>query len=266
MDLERQVLLIERPETEHYWARSSSETKQFTFLDNTYFIQMAPHPKLSLCRAESQDVPCSGRLLVEVRCLCKNSCLCCCTNAGYSNLYASISAPLTKPFSRCPSSNMSNSFIGAWSSPPTKIGGQKRLNRWPTKDLAATVDNTQFTKDDVYTIVSRQPVSRIGNDSRLTGFTNSTINGQFWIVGPSCSRIFSLTQSALVSASDIEFWEIRSMPLFHYFNQHQPLIKFSSMLRSFVANFTSSLLHRIVSLFWIPFKKNSMKSMVSNKY
>ena len=54
---EWQVLLIERPETEHERARSSSETKPHIFGDNTYFIQMALHTKASLSSAKNQDVP-----------------------------------------------------------------------------------------------------------------------------------------------------------------------------------------------------------------
>ena len=54
---ELRVPLIGRPETEHEWAKSNTETTPYMFWDSIYFIQMALHTKASLWKAESQDVP-----------------------------------------------------------------------------------------------------------------------------------------------------------------------------------------------------------------
>ena len=137
-----QVLLIEKHETEHEWDGSSNQTYP-TSLETIHTLYRWRRTRKPACEEQKvRTFPTSGRLLVEVR----SSCLCSSTNDWYSELQASISGPLTHLFSRCPPSNMSNSCMGAWSFPTISIGGKKQLNHWPITDLAATVDNAQFTK------------------------------------------------------------------------------------------------------------------------
>ena len=148
---EWQVLLIERPEREHEWARSSRETNRYIFGVNTILYRWRRTRKPACEEQKIRTIPTSARFLVEVR----PSCLCSCTNDWYSDLQASVSAPLTHPFSSSPSSNMSKSCMGAWSSPTIRIRGQNQLNSWPITDLAATVDNPQLTKSSRNFLQSR---------------------------------------------------------------------------------------------------------------
>ena len=93
------------------------------FENKRFFIQMAPYTKTNCEEQKLRTFLTSRRLLVEV---C-SSCLYSCTYDWYSDLQASISTPFIQVFSRSPSSNMSNSCIGEWSSPTINTGGQKQL-------------------------------------------------------------------------------------------------------------------------------------------
>ena len=89
-------------------AKSRRERLCTTRLDTIHTLYRWRRTRKKACEEQKvRTFPMSGKLLVEVR----SSSLCSCTSDWYSDLQASISAPLTQPFSRNSSNNMSISCM-----------------------------------------------------------------------------------------------------------------------------------------------------------
>ena len=65
----------------------------------------------------------------------------------------------------------------------------------------------------MYHVISRHPDIQMKNDSRLAGFSISTLSCQACIVRPSCSSTLSFNQGDLVLAPDMDFCESNPLPL-----------------------------------------------------
>ena len=70
-----------------------------------------------------------------------------------------------------------------------------------------------YLADGLYHVISRNPNIQMKNDSRLAGFSISTLSCQACLIRPSCTSTLSFNQGDLVLSPDMDFCESKPEPL-----------------------------------------------------